>query len=162
MNLFVLDRMPEIAAQYNCDAHVRKIILEATEMMGCAYDDGYFAPWPWVSKSKFVNHPMTIWVRESRQNFDWTIQHAYALCDEFEYRFGKRHKCRDYIDWIAMNIPIDNLENSGRTDWPRCFGNFKDDISITNNAVEDYRNYYKIAKRHLIKYTRREIPFWYV
>lgn len=163
MNLFILDRMPEQAAIYNCDAHVRKIILEATEMMGYAYNKGEFAPWPWVSsKGRHFNHPMSKWVRESRQNFDWTLQHGYALCNEFEYRFGKKHKCKDYMDWIAMNIPIDNLENTERTDWPRCFGAYKEDMDLTQDAVFDYRNYYKIAKRHLIKYTKREIPEWYV
>jgi hypothetical protein len=161
MNLFVLDRMPDKAAQYNCDSHVRKIILEATEMMGCAYDDGDFAPWPWVSKSKFVNHPMSYWVRENRHNFSWTLEHAYALCSEFEYRFGKPHKCFQYLDWISHNIPINNLSDDKQSDWPRCFGYWKEDIEITNDAIQDYRKYYRLAKRHLMIYTKRNLPEWY-
>lgn len=162
MNLFVLDRMPEQAAVYNCDAHVRKIILEATEMMGYAYKKGEFAPWPHISsKSRHYNHPMSKWVRESRQNFNWTLEHGYALCREFEHRFGKKHKCLDYMDWIAMNIPLDNLPNTEQTDWPRCFGLFKEQIDISNSAILDYRNYYIMAKRHLAKWTKREIPEWY-
>ena len=161
MNLFFLDKMPEIAAQYNCDAHIRKIILESIEMMGCTYNKNEFIPWPWVSKSKFVNHPISKWVRNSRQNFDWTLQHSFALCYEFEYRFKKIHKCQEHVHWIANNIPIYNLSNNGLTEHPRCFGHYKDFMDITSDVVQDYRNYYCLAKRHLAKWSNRSIPYWY-
>ena len=162
MNIFVLDRMPNLAAQYAFDAHIRSGIIENCSMMGFAYNDGDFAPWKWLKHSnKHFNHPSSKWTRESRQNFDWLLQHSYALCEEFEFRFGKKHKCLDYVDWIARNIPIDNLDNSNQTDFPRCFGEYKEDINITNDAVQDYRNYYMLAKRHLEKYTKRNLPFWY-
>ena len=162
MNLFILDRMPSIAAQFNNDAHVRKIILEAIEMMGYAYDDGDFKPWPWLHKTgRHVNHPMSIWVRDTRQNFDWTLQHAYALCEEFTFRFGKIHKCQAHLDWIASNLPLDNLPSLFQTDWPRCFAEYKQSIELSDNAVFDYRRYYMIAKRHLAKWTRRGEPEWY-
>lgn len=164
MNLFILDRMPVIAAQYNNDSHVRKIILEATEMMGYAFDHGKFKPWPWLHYSgNHFNHPMALWVRENRANFDWTLQHAYGLCDEFFYRFNKQHKCRDYVDWISANLPLKSLDSSSTmTDWPRCFGLWKDEIYLSDDAVYDYRRYYMKAKRHLAKWTKREIPEWYV
>lgn len=164
MNLFVLDPMPVIAAQYNNDSHVRKISLEAVEMLGYAFDHGQFKPWPWLHKSgRHYNHPMSQWVRRSRQNYDWTIQHAYALCDEWLYRFerDRHHKCREYLDWISANLPIHNLSNFGQTDWPRCFGQFKDRINLSDNAIYDYRNYYMVAKRHLAVWTKRPIPEWY-
>jgi hypothetical protein len=164
MNLFILDRMPVIAAQYNNDAHVRKIILEATEMMGYTFDHGKFKPWPWLHNyGNHFNHPMSKWVRASRQNFDWTLQHAYALCDEFAYRFDKKvqHKCREYIDWIAANLPLKNLSDTGSTDWPRCFGPWREKIDTSEDAIYDYRRYYMMSKRHLAVWTKREIPEWY-
>lgn len=162
MNLFILDKMPGIAAQFNNDSHVRKIILESVEMMGYTYDDGDFKPWLWLhKKGRHLNHPMSIWVRSSRANFDWTLQHAYALCDEFAFRFGKSHKCREHLDWIAANLPLDNLQSSMQTDWPRCFGQFKEVIEKSEDAIYDYRRYYMIAKRHLATWTRRGIPEWY-
>ncbi len=162
MNLFILDRMPKVAAQFNNDAHVRKIILEATAMMGYAYDQGKFKPWSYLlNNGHHFNHPMSKWVRESRQNFDWTLQHAYALCDEFTFRFGKSHKCREYIDWIAFNLPMKNLPDIGQTDWPRCFGDWGESIGFSDDAIYDYRRYYMMAKRHLAVWTKRDIPEWY-
>jgi hypothetical protein len=162
MNLFILDRLPERAARFNNDAHVRKIILEACEMMGYAFDSGKFQPWPWLHKKGLhLNHPMSLWVRRSLQNYDWTLRHAYALSEEFSFRFGKVHKCHEYLDWISSHIPIKNLQDSRQTDWPRCFGDFKSTVGVSEDAVYDYRRYYMIAKRHLADWTKRGIPEWY-
>lgn len=162
MNLFILDRNPIVCASYYNDSHCRKIILEAIEMMGYAYDNGTFEPWPWIHKhNRHKNHPITKWVRQSRQHFDWTIQHAYALCEEFYFRFGKEHKCKQHLDWIAMNLPLANLPDVGFFNWPRCFGTFHDIVGETPDVVYDYRRYYMIGKRHLARWTRRDIPFWY-
>lgn len=153
--------MPAIAAQYNCDSHVRKIILESIEMMGYTYDDGNFKPWPWISGNRYLNHSMSVWVRESKRNFDWTLQHAYALCEEFAYRFGKKHKCVKYLDWISSNLPLKNLSDTRQTDWPRCFGSYKETVGVSDDAVFDYRRYYMIAKRHLAVWKKRPTPEWY-
>jgi hypothetical protein len=162
MNLFILDRMPVQAARYNCDAHVRKIILESVEMMGYAFDRGRFKPWPWLhSKGRHFNHPMSLWVRRSLQNYDWTLQHGYALSEEFTFRFGKVHKCHEYLDWISANLPLQNLGNSRLTEWPRCFAEYRDTIGISEDVVYDYRRYYMIAKRHLATWTNRPTPEWY-
>ena len=161
MNLFILDIQPAKAAEYNNDPHVRKIILESIEMMGCCYDKGEFKPWPWISKSKFMNHPMSKWVRSSKETFDWTLQHGYALCEEFEYRFGKQHKCKEYLDWISANLPLKNLSDTGWHDWPRCFGAYRESVGVSEDAVYDYRRYYMIAKRHLATWTKRTQPDWY-
>jgi len=164
MNLFVLDRRPETAAQYHCDKHVRKMILEAVEMMGYVYPHGQFQPWPWVhSKGRHYNHPMSKWVRASRHNFDWTLQYAEALCHEFVWRFDKkvRHACHAHVDWIASHIPFDQLLDMPMTDWPRCFGPHKEQIVLSSDAVFDYRTYYMVAKRHMAVWTKRGEPFWW-
>jgi hypothetical protein len=159
--------MPVQAARYNCDAHVRKIILESVEMMGYAFDRGRFdrgrfEPWPWLhTKGRHKNHPMSLWVRSSLQNYDWTLQHAYALSEEFTFRFGKIHKCHSYLDWISSNLPLQNLGSSRLTDWPRCFAGYQDTVGVSEDVVYDYRRYYMIAKRHLANWTKRPIPDWY-
>jgi len=129
-------------------------------MMGFAYSQGEFIlPWP----SAYLNHSTSCWVRASTQNFDWTLQHTQALLDEFAYRQkeGNQHAYRKYVDWIASNLPLHNLERTGQTDWPRCFGKYRDIIVKSNDAVYDYRRYYMIAKKHLAQWTKRPVPDWF-
>lgn len=161
MNLFILDKMPNTAAIYNCDRHVVKIILEAVEMMGYAYNPGEFIL-PGFSHSRpHFNHPMSKWVRMSRQNFDWTFLHAMGLCHEYTYRYDKVHAYQKHVEWIGANMPINNLSNIGQTDNPRCFGKWSDIIEPTNDVIQDYRKYYMVAKR-FATWKRRPIPEWYI
>ena len=37
MNIFVLDRDPELAAKYHCDKHAVKMVLESAQMMCAAH-----------------------------------------------------------------------------------------------------------------------------
>ena len=37
MNIFYLDKAPEIAAQLHCDKHVVKMILESAQMLSTAH-----------------------------------------------------------------------------------------------------------------------------
>jgi len=162
MNLFILDWMPTTAAIYNCDRHVVKIILEAVEMMAYAYSPGKFILPGYKRSNRHFNHPMSQWVRMSRQNFDWTYQHAIALCQEYTFRYEKVHSYEKHIHWIGRNMPIDNLSNLGQTDWPRCFGPWRDTVGVSNNAIQDYRRYYMVAKRRFLTWKKRPIPDWYV
>jgi hypothetical protein len=153
--------MPVVAAQYNCDRHVVKIILEAVEMMGFAYPEKEFLPLKWINhKNRHYAHPMSRWVRASKQNFDWTYQHTVALCQEFEFRYEHAHSYYPHVEWIGRNLPIQSLPDFGRTDWPRCFGEWKDKIELSDNAVHDYRRYYVLAKR-FATWKKRGIPEWY-
>ena len=161
MNIFILDKMPEQAAKYSVDAHVRSGLIEVVSLLGFAYDDGKFEPWKWLRHSnRHFNHPASRWTRDSRQNFSWALIHAYSLAEEFTYRFGKTHKCLSYLDWISHNLPLDNLRDFEQTPWPRCFGPFKEKLSDIPDTIFAYREYYRIAKNHLIKYTKRERPEW--
>ena len=162
MNLFILDLMPVTAAHYNCDKHVVKIILEAVGMMGYAYDQGDFYPLPWLKKKgPHYFHPMSKWVRETKQNFDWAFQHTEGLLNEFTFRYGHEHSYQPHIKWIGNNFPLANLPAYGMTDWPRCFGDWKEKVGVSEDIVYDYRRYYMVAKRDIVKWTKRPIPEWY-
>jgi len=50
-----------------------------------------------LMKPAMLNHPSTIWARQSIANFDWLYQHGLALCEEFTLRYGKRHGSHDRI-----------------------------------------------------------------
>ena len=70
MNIFHLHEDPKICAEYHCDKHVVKMILETAQMLSTAYqrhcglDDELYKP-------AYPKHPMTIWVGDSVENFTY-------------------------------------------------------------------------------------------
>jgi len=34
------------------------------------------------------------------------------------------------------------------------------ECKVENNVIESYRNYYKMKKKRILKYTKRNIPIW--
>ena len=65
MNIFYLDRDPELAAIYQYNKHVVKMILESAQMLCTAHhcygDAEQKANVPY--KQAHLNHPSTIWAR---------------------------------------------------------------------------------------------------
>ena len=45
-----------------------------------------------TARGAFKNHPCTQWAGAEINNCAWLIQHALGLCDEFNIRYGHRHK----------------------------------------------------------------------
>ncbi len=101
---------------------------------------------------------MTKWVRESKENFDWTVQYCFALCKEYTFRYGRTHAGERIANWYNDNLP--QLPQLGFTEPPRCFSTFADKIPVTPSVYEDYRQYYRIAKSHLFVWKNRPAPSW--
>lgn len=158
MNLFILDNDPIISSQYNVDSHVRKIILESAQMLCYAFPENS-TPIK-NSKKGFYFHPMSKWVRESQKNWEWTLYHLFGLLDEFEYRFGKKHAFIQLFRWMSDNQIELNFSKEEKTQFPQCFGQFKNQCFVESNPVLGYQNYYNVAKGHLFKWTKREIPYF--
>ena len=63
MNIFYLDKNPEIAAQYHCDKHCVKMILESAQLLSTAHrvlDGDKWADDQGLYKSFSPNHPCAI------------------------------------------------------------------------------------------------------
>ena len=150
MNIFVLDENPVVAANYACDKHVVKMILESAQMLCAAHPDGN-APY----KRSFYNHPCTKWVRASTENYDWLIEHAMALCAEYTRRYGKVHKTQRVIEWCENNRP--ELPVGVLSKWPKCMPDYCKEESV----VGSYRNYYKNEKAKFAKWKDGNVPAWY-
>jgi len=105
MNIFVLHRDPQLAAQMACDKHVVKMVLESAQMLCTVVRvHGFEAPY----KATHKNHPCTIWARSTQQNWDWLVEHALALCAEYTKRYGKIHKSQKHIEWcksLLIKLP---------------------------------------------------------
>ena len=154
MNIFVLDTNPKLCAQYHCDKHVVKMILESAQMLstanrGVGLDEGY--------KATHVNHPCNKWLRESLANWYWLRDLTYELHTEWKYRYGhpesKTHKSFD----VVCNLSVPNLPDIEMTDFALAMP----DEYKTNDPVESYRNYYMGEKRNISTWKKRTQPEWF-
>lgn len=177
MNIFQVDLDPIISAQALVDKHVVKMILESAQLLSTAHRvlDGVLVNEKTdtgrnVKKHKLnddrenilykdthVNHPSSIWCRESISNYIWLFDHFKALLDEYTFRYNKKHKCSGAIfDALSIYMP-NNLKKYELTKMPSCM----DEIYIiSDDPVQNYRNYYKHGKKHIHKWTNRLPPQW--
>ena len=149
MNIFILDEDPSVAAQYHCDKHVVKMVLETAQMLSAALiNNGIEAPYKLTHK----NHPCTLWVGESRSNYVWLRELGLRLGEEYTFRYGKRHKSHLVIESMPEYLDIEDI---GLTKFALAMPDeFKSD-----NPVESYRNYYN-HKDITKTWTNRDVPFW--
>lgn len=93
MNIFYLHQLPMLAAQYHCDKHVGKMLIESCQLLATAHH--HFGNGHAVSyRPTHVNHPSAIWVRQSRLHYDWLSDLARGLGRQFLWRYGHDHKSR--------------------------------------------------------------------
>jgi hypothetical protein len=151
MNIFYFDSDIELNAQYHCDRHCIKMILEQSQLLCSAH---------WLNNSQapykltHKNHPCSIWTRASLSNYIWLVKMTKALCKEYTYRYGRRHKTEDIVDWCSSNLPP--IEDIGLTERPQCM----DEQYKRDSVVESYREYYRSGKAHLHSWKSRDIPSW--
>lgn len=179
MNLFYLDPSPIIAAQNQCDKHVVKMIVETAQMLSTAHRvvDGKqvihrsktnrrLKYWQLednresiLYKPAHVNHPSTVWLRTTLENYMWGYKHLEALCQEYTHRYGKRHKTEALLDTLKYHPR--SIDNSSITPVPLAMGSNPECID-TSDPLGSYRKYY-ITKQDRFKmvWTKRDIPSWF-
>lgn len=158
MNIFVLDENPEIAAKYHNDKHVVKMILETAQLLNNAYPD-IIENYP-INLKRYKkthhSHPCSIWASQSLKNWNWLAQLGINLCKEYTHRYNKIHKTQSIIEWMIKNPPF--LQDIELTQFKQAM---PDNIK-NEDVVIAYRNYYNTHKRHIAKWTNREIPKWWL
>ncbi len=181
MNIFVLDKNPKTSANLMCDKHVVKMIVESAQMLSTVHrylDGDEFISYSkngrrikrWTHdtdvpdskirlfKSVMLNHPCTIWTRESLGNYCWLASHALELCREYTYRYGRIHKTEGLVNWFIYNYPK-QLYGFHLTDFAQAM---PDEYKVTGDAVAAYQAYYRGEKAGFAKWTNREIPEWFL
>ena len=154
MNIFILDENQMLNAQYHCDRHVVKMILEQNQLLTTAHHmtgtNSKIIPY----KKTHHNHPCSKWARASLSNYMWLLNSTEELCREYTYRYEKIHKCERILRWCKMNKP--NIIDIGLTPFAQAMpAQYKN-----KNAVLAYRAYYLGEKHHLFSWKRRSVPFW--
>jgi len=183
VNIFVLDKNPTRAAEFHCDKHVVKMILESGQMLSTAHWLGWArllkAPpmktkqlQQWLRdnvredlqpkwKMTHAGHPCSVWTQEVWGNYMWHSRLGLALCDEYTRRYGKVHKSHEYHRWLNRHIPptfASTVENPvGTTQFAVCM---PDDVKVTEDPVASYRNYYNVHKARMTRWAYTEKPIW--
>lgn len=156
MNLFILDLNHKMNAQYHIDCHACKIITEANQVLCGAHYMLNSTPESEIPyKLTHQNHPISVWVRKSLDNYLWTCDYCQALCNEYTYRYGKIHKGQHILNWCKSHIPK-YLISIGLTSFVQAMP----ERYRCDDVVKAYRSYYLEEKQHLFKWKRREIPEW--
>ena len=154
MNIFFLSFDTKKCAEYHCDKHVVKMVLETAQLLcGAHWVSGSEAPY----KLSHKNHPCAIWTRQSLSNYLYLCDLGLELCKEYTYRYGKKHKSQDIIEWCLVNKP--NIQDIDFTSPPMAMG---DEYKIDNDVIESYRNYYRQAKKSFVNWKNRQIPEWFI
>lgn len=152
MNIFILDTDPALAAQYQCNKHVVKMIVESAQLLSTAWPANV-APY----RHTHFNHPCAKWVRQSLANYAWLVQHAIALCSEYTARYNKTHKTHATIQWLASHKP--NLPSIGLTPFAIAI---KDVTYHDPDPVIAYRAYYIGEKSRFARWEpKARQPAWW-
>jgi hypothetical protein len=160
VNIFFLSDCPDQSAKWLVDRHVLKQGLESVQLLCTAYhEQGIKAPY----KSSHRNHPSSIWCRSSYDNFQWLIAHAYGIFDEYTARYGNIHKSQSVLEWCEDNVYKMSFDSYNLTSFAIAISEDCECRKLSNfeslSAVEKYRSYYRLDKKHLHQWKRNR-PEW--
>lgn len=175
MNVFYLDKDPKTAAEYHCDKHVVKMIIEYAQLLSTAHRmlDGELyhdktsngrsiKRWSlkderekFLYKASHVNHPSAVWARASKENYQWLFSLFQCLCEQYTVRYGKIHKTQELSQKLHQ-LPS-NISSMEFTDPPPAMPDY---CKVNGNSVASYRNYYIREKKYFAKW-KTQIPEWY-
>lgn len=152
MNIFVLDKNQTLCAQYHVNKHVVKLIVESTQLLSNAHwATGVEGPY----KQTHKNHPCSLWVYKSLRNYEWLLELAFELCNEYTYRYDKKHACLSKLEWLVDNYP--NLPDIGLTPFAQAMP----EQYRNEDVVKAYRGYYIGEKKHIAQWKMRDVPYWW-
>ena len=182
MNIFALHQDPDKCAKAHVDKHVVKMSIEYAQLLSTAHRvlDGhvwegrttngrriarYMHPDSVMNtelyKACHVNHPSAKWVRESAANYEWLYQLWACLCEEYTYRYGKKHLTQHKLEYTLL-LPPANADTEkpftqptpAMAQYPHCI--------VEGDSLTSYRQFYWEDKRQFAKWTRRDKPDWWV
>jgi Pyrimidine dimer DNA glycosylase len=156
MNIFVTDMDPARSASYLDDKRVIKMILESAQLLSAAvrlnnFDVGY--------KLTHKNHPCSIWTRQSKDNFDWLVEHTYALGNVYTNAYEKVHKTISVVDELRNYSKY--LPSIGLTEFANCTTLFKDEDDVII-AYKKYMTHKWNNDKRLPTWKNRDIPEFYM
>jgi len=190
VNIFALSKNPAEAAQQMLDKHVVKMPTETCQMLHTNalyfhYVSIYGVKPTLADLKKFhthinsklmkpamLNHPSTIWARQSKHNTDWLIRHGLALCEEYTLRYGKTHGSYERIlvvwdlyfttdaTWkkaTPVTIAMDDMYRLDEKEYSQRNPNWVG----WDFVIASYRHYYLEGKWRFASWKMNRRPEWF-
>tara|TARA_A200000159_G_scaffold164803_1_gene196403 strand:+ start:4610 stop:5284 length:675 start_codon:yes stop_codon:yes gene_type:complete len=194
MNIFALSKCPHESARQMLDKHIVKMPTETCQMLhtnilymqfvnahGKEPTQRELKAFHKASKSKLMkpamlNHPSTIWARQSFSNFMWLFEHGLALCEEHKIRYpkedekgniiehGSYHRIRQCNSHTDLVIDFQYNEDSltpvfiAMDDRYRIKNTFDDGWEY---VIQSYRHYYLEGKWDIAEWKNNRRPDWF-
>ncbi len=180
MNFFMLHRNPHKSAAMHLDKHVVKMSIEYPQMLSTAHRilDGtmylgktknnhnikrwrHFDPEmeQMLYKASHINHPTSVWARDSAENYTYLYDTWIELLREYTYRYGKIHLSGKKLAIPLAEAPR-NIPELPYAEPPPAMKAFPQCI-VEGDSVQSYRNYYRVAKSDFATWKKRPVPRWY-
>ena len=107
MNIFMTSMCPRKSAEALPRVLCTKMILESAQLLCTAHrviDGDAEGDRHGLYKKTHMNHPCSIFVRDSIESYFWTYLNFKFLCERFENYAGKKHKTSLWLDFLS-NAP---------------------------------------------------------
>jgi hypothetical protein len=174
MQIFYFDKDPEKAAKALDDDYIIKQPNVLAQFLSTTHRvlDGkavslnhYHLPQKWILPDSRdyeifdatqVDHPLSIWCRESLSNYYWVVENFYASMREYKIQYGEYHDCFGQLSYILQSPPL-NLRESAMTP---IISYMPEEFIISDDPIVNYRNYYVNGKVSSHLYEKRKPPEW--
>jgi|TARA_R100001510_G_scaffold57211_1_gene64600 hypothetical protein len=160
MNIFYTNHDPILAARDLPDKLVVKMPLESAQMLSTAqrfYNGDKYCDKNGIYKTAYLNHPCTVWTRESSANYLWLYLHFCGLCSEYTYRYGKVHESFRKLVEVIYKLP----NGIPDTDMTPVRQAMPDQYKDPDPTVA-YRNYLINEKHYAAWNKTRPRPNWWL
>ena len=187
MNIFHLDNNLEESAKAHCDQHVRKMLIEYTQILCMNYryhvgtpgklylerkkkivfaDHPYvipedeitdYNPFIYIVPKAHINHPSTIWARTSLSNTMWLLELTKQVSNEWTYRYKKPHRTQKILQRYIDLLHNYDIPDIGLTKLTLAMP----EEYFDDDPVKAYRNFYIFEKTKFAKWEKgRPAPIW--
>ena len=102
MNIFITSPSPITSANNLCTVHLNKMYQESCQLLANAHH--------WIGTEHVnnvcapfnINHPCSVWVRDSRAHYVWLVRHARRLRKLLQ---TEHHGYDEWFTLLADNVP---------------------------------------------------------
>ena len=170
MNIFVTSRKPKKCARNLDDKRIGKLLIESAQLLSLAIKrhmimrhrnwEHLVGPGRLCAGLSYSQHPIALWLCETRGNYTWTLRYGKALATEYTFRYGRIHAASNRLEFLTDMTTI--IPNGPQTEFVNCARNLKYNLDFGHMPVIQAYRSYLVARwqtdRRAVRFTRRSLP----